>query len=181
MDRLVRTLLELSVLELRGSLTLEPFSITDLAVSVLEDFAALMERNKIRLETEMERQLEIRGDKDKIRRAMINIFDNAVKYNVEGGLIQLKITGKKDGIHLSGYNSGSGIPKEDLPRVFDQFYRVDKSRSTKHGGAGLGLAIVREIVHLHKGMVAIDSQKGAWTRVDIFLPINQDENRLSSL
>jgi two-component system, OmpR family, sensor kinase len=176
MDRLVRTLLELSVLELRAPLTLEPFNIADLAVSVMGDFAALIERKKIRLETEMQQNIEMRGDKDKIRRALINIFDNAVKYNGEGGVIQLKITGKKDGVHLSLYNTGPGIPKEDLPRVFDQFYRVDKSRSTKHGGAGLGLAIVREIVRLHKGTVAIDSQEDLWTRVDIFLPGNQDEN-----
>lgn len=170
MDRLVRTLLELSILEIKSSLTEEPFNVTGLLRSVSADFAPLMERAKIHLETEMPENLEIRGDKDKIRRAFINLFDNAVKYNVEEGRIRLKASGKKGGIHIALYNTGPGIPQEDLSRVFDQFYRVDKSRSTKHGGAGLGLAIVQEIVRLHKGTVSIDSQQGLWTRVEMFLP-----------
>ncbi len=170
MDRLVRTLLELSVLEIKASLAVEPFNVTDLLRSVSVDFAPLMERAKIRLETDIPENLEIRGDKEKIRRAFINLFDNAVKYNVEEGRIQLKASGKKGGIHLAFYNTGPGIPEEDLPRVFDQFYRVEKSRSTKQGGAGLGLSIVREIVRLHKGTVSIHSQQGLWTQVDLFLP-----------
>ena len=170
MDRLVRNLLELSVLEIKSSLTLEPFNIAGLARSVAADFAPLMEKEKIRLEIEMPQQVEIIGDKDKIRRALINIFDNAVKYNKKEGCINFTVTEKKGRIHLSLYNTGLGIPEEDLPRVFDQFYRVDKSRSTRYGGAGLGLAIVKEIVRLHKGTISIDSRQGLGTRVDIFLP-----------
>ncbi len=178
MDRLVRKLLELSVLEIKGSLMLETFNISELARSVLADFAPLMERAKIYLETGMPQKLKILGDKDKIRRALINVIDNAVKYNLEEGRIQFEASGEKDRIHLSLYNTGPGIPKKDLPKVFDPFYRVDKSRSTKHGGAGLGLAIVREIVKLHQGTVSIDSQPGLWTRVDIFLPQRHEENRI---
>ena len=170
MDRLVKNLLELSILEIKASLTLEPFNIADLARSVVADFVPLMERAKIRPETEIPQQLEVRGDKDKIRRALINIFDNAIKYNKEEGCIKFTVTEENDRIHLSLYNTGPGIPKEDLPKVFDQFYRVDKSRSTRYGGAGLGLAIVREIVRLHKGTVSIDSSPGAWSRIDITLP-----------
>lgn len=178
MDRLVRTLLELSALEIRASLTLELFNITDLARLVLQDFAPLMERAGIKLESEMPQQLLIRGDYERIRRALINILDNAVKYNAEQGRIQFKIAGKKGWLHLSLYNTGPGIPKEDLPKVFDQFYRVDKSRSTQLGGTGLGLSIVREIVRLHEGSIAIDSQQGLWTRVDIYLPQRLELNRL---
>ena len=182
MDRLVRKLLELSVLEIKGSLLLESFNITELARSVLADFAPLMERAKIRLETEMPQKIEIRGDKDKIRRALINVVDNAVKYNAEEGRIDFKAFATKGRIHLSFYNTGPGIPKEDLPKVFEPFYRVDKSRSTKHGGAGLGLAIVREIVLLHKGTVSIESQQeGLWTRVDICLPQLREENPIVAL
>ena len=126
----------------------------------------------------MPQKLELRGDKDKIRRVLINIVDNAVKYNVEEGRIQWKAFETKGGIEISLYNTGPGIPREDLSRVFDQFYRVDKSRSTEYGGAGLGLAIVQEIVRLHKGTVSIDSQEGLWTRVDMFLPRRHEENRI---
>ena len=179
MDRLVRTLLELSVLEIKPSLALESVKITDLARSVLVDFGPLMERDKIQLEAEMPQQLEILGDKAKLRRALISLFDNAVKYNVAEGCIQFKITGKKDGVLLSLYNTGPGIPKEDLSKVFEPFYRVDKSRSTKNGGAGLGLAIVQEIVRLHKGSVSMDSQPGLWTKIDLFLPQGHETNRIS--
>ncbi len=179
MDRLVRTLLELSILEIKASLTLEIFDFADLARSVLADFAPLMDQGKIQLETEMPPKLELRGDKDKIRRVLINIVDNAVKYNVEEGRIQWKAFETKGGVEISLYNTGPGIPREDLSRVFDQFYRVDKSRSTEYGGAGLGLAIVQEIVRLHKGKVSIDSQEGLWTQVDIFLPRRHEENRIA--
>jgi two-component system, OmpR family, sensor kinase len=170
MDRLVKTLLELSILEIKTPLALEPFNLTDLARSVQEDFAPLMEIARIRPESKMPQEIEIWGDKDKIRRALINIFDNAIKYNKEDGRIEFAVIEKKEGIHLSLYNTGIGIPKEKLSKVFDAFYRVDKSRSTESGGAGLGLSIVREIVRLHQGEISIDSQQGLWTRVDIFLP-----------
>ncbi len=170
MDRLVRTMLELSILEIKASLTLERFNLADLARSVAGDFAPLAEEAKIRLETHIPSQADTWGDKDKIRRALINVFDNSIKYNDEKGLIRFTVA-EKDGCNrLSLYNTGPGIPNEDLPKVFDQFYRVDKSRSTKYGGAGLGLAIVREIVRLHMGTITIDSRQGLWTQVDIHLP-----------
>ena len=171
MDRLVKALLELSVLEIKSSLNLERFDLPDLVRSVLEDFAPLVQKTHIQLENDLPRHFGMQGDRDKIRRAFINILDNAVKYNVEDGWIRLTIEEKNDGIHLCLSNSGPGIPKEDLEGVFEQFYRVEKSRSVKYGGAGLGLAIVREIIRLHKGTVSIDSAPGEWTRVDIVLPL----------
>lgn len=170
MDRLVRALLELSALEITSSLTIERFDLVALARSVATDFALLMERAGIELDIDMPSRLDIRGDRDRIRRALINIFDNAIKYNEEGGRVQLALAGEKDGARLTLRNTGPGIAKEDLSRVFDQFYRVDKSRSTEYGGAGLGLAIVRQIVRLHHGAVSIDSVPGKWTRAEIFLP-----------
>ena len=170
MDRLVKTLLELSVLEVKASLVLKPFSVTDLVRSVLEDFSPLMEKANIRLETDLPQQLNMDGDADNIRRALINILDNAVKYNVEEGRITVVVAEKDNTIGISVENTGPGIPENDLKKVFDQFYRVEKSRSIQHGGAGLGLAIVREIVRLHHGEVSIASERGLWTRIDIFLP-----------
>jgi signal transduction histidine kinase len=179
MDQLVRMLLELSILEIKPSLTLERFNIAELARSVAADFALLAERSNIRMKTEIPERLDMWGDKEKVRRMLINIFDNAVKYNQQDGCIDLTVTEKDDRIHLSLYNTGPGIPHKDLPRVFDQFYRVDKSRSAQYGGAGLGLAIVREIVRLHKGAIFIDSRQGAWTQVDILLPEQGKEDRIA--
>lgn len=171
MDRLVRRLLELSALEIKGSLAMAPFDIADMARSLSEDFAPLLERESIRLETEMPGQLTMRGDQEMIRRALINIFDNAVKYTERAGNVRFSVSEKSGRAHLALCNTGPGISGEDLPRVFDQFYRADKSRSARSGGAGLGLALVKQIVRLHHGTVSIDSAPGAWTRVDILLPL----------
>ncbi len=173
MDRLVKTLLELSVLELNDTLRLEEFSLTDLSKSVLDDFSPIVAASKIRLETDLPEKLSMWGDRDKVRRMLINILDNAVKYNIENGEIKLQIVEKEGLVRLSLFNTGPGIPPEERERVFDQFHRVEKSRSLQYGGAGLGLAIVKEIVRLHGGQVSIDSAPGAWTRINIVLPQNQ--------
>ncbi len=170
MDRLVKTLLDLSVLEIRASLPLEPFNLTNLVQLVLEDFVPIIEKAKIHLEAILPPQINMRGDEDMIRRAVINILDNAVKYNSEEGKIQLTVTEKNNDICISVHNTGPGIPKDELQKVFEQFYRVEKSRAAINGGAGLGLAIVKEIVRLHNGKVSMDSAPGSWTRIDITLP-----------
>ncbi|MEF3169065.1 MAG: HAMP domain-containing histidine kinase [Deltaproteobacteria bacterium] len=170
MDRLVRSLMELSVLEANPSLKKETFDLSALALSVLEDMAPVMEREGIRLEREIPEELTIHGDRDRIRRMLINILDNAVKYNEKGGLVRLWMTAEGAFIKISLSNTGLGIPKEDLEKVFEQFYRVERSRATGYGGAGLGLSIVREIVRLHGGTVGIESEPGGWTRITITLP-----------
>jgi signal transduction histidine kinase len=170
MDRLVKNLLELSVLELKDSLTPEEFNLTDLVQSVLEDFSLILTEAKIRLDVDLPENLNMIGDKDKIRRMLINIMDNAVKYNVENGEIKFQAIERAAFIHLSLNNTGPGIPKDDLEKVFEQFYRVEKSRSLRYGGAGLGLSIVKEIVRLHHGKVSLESEAGAWTRITITLP-----------
>lgn len=174
MDRLVRALLELSVLEIKASLVSETFDLIDMIRSIIGDFKPIMEKADIRLETDLPDNLAFRGDKDRLRRALINVLDNAITYNVAHGRIQIFLTNKENMIILSLSNTGPGIPQSDLPRVFDQFYRVEKSRSTAHGGAGLGLSIVREIVRLHKGSVTIDSLTNQWTRVKIILPLHSE-------
>jgi len=172
MDRLVKALLELSVLEIKASLVSTPFDLTDMIRSVLDDFKPIMEKAGIHLETNLPDHLPFRGDKDRFRRALINILDNAITYNVDHGQIKIILTNDDNRIRLSLSNTGPGIPQSDLPRVFDQFYRVEKSRSAAHGGAGLGLSIVREIIRLHKGDVTMESIPGKWTCVNIILPLN---------
>ena len=170
MERLVKKLLELSVLELKDSVEWEEFSLTDLLNSVLEDFSAIMAAKKIQIQVHVPEGLRVMGDKDQIRRMLINIIDNAVKYNFEKGQIRFEANEDKDGVHLFIFNSGPGIPQDDLEKVFEQFYRVEKSRSLQYGGSGLGLAIVKEIVRLHRGKVTMESTPGAWARIRITLP-----------
>lgn len=170
MDRLVRALLELSVLEIKASLVSAPFDLADMIRSVLDDFKPIMDKADIRLETDLPGNLAFWGDKDRLRRALINVLDNAITYNVDHGWIKIILVNENNRVHLSLTNTGAGIPQSDLPRVFDQFYRVEKSRSAAHGGAGLGLSIVKEIIRLHKGDVTMESIPGEWTCVNIILP-----------
>ena len=172
MDRLVKNLLELSALEVGKSLNIERFCLADLLRSLLDDFAPLLEKAAIELEIDLPQQLIMQGDRDKINRVFINLIDNAIKYNVTGGIIKLNATADHRRINISLSNTGPGIPKNEYEKVFEQFYRVEKSRSTQYGGAGLGLAIVKEIIRLHQGDVSITSKPGEWTRVEINLPIN---------
>ena len=180
MDRLVKTLLELSVLEVKTSLTPAPFSLSDLLRSVVADFMPLLEKEKINIEANLPPDLNMTGDMDYIRRVFINILDNAVKYNMENGRIMLTSEENNSNICISLYNTGPGIPEDELENVFDQFCRVEKSHSPQYGGAGLGLAIVRRIVQLHGGRVKMESVEGAWARITICLPIDAPCRKASS-
>lgn len=170
MERLVKRLMDLSVLELKDSIEMKEFSLTGLMRSLLEDFSSIFATGDINVEAHLPTQVSMRGDEEQIRRMLINIFENAFKYNDREGRIKLELSQDKDSVRLSLFNTGAGIPKGELEKVFEQFYRVEKSRSLQHGGAGLGLAIVREIVRLHDGTVTMESEPGAWARIRITLP-----------
>jgi two-component system phosphate regulon sensor histidine kinase PhoR len=92
-----------------------------------------------------------------------NLIENAVKYNREGGKVEVIVT--KSTVTIS--DTGIGIPEESLPFIFDRFYRVDKSRSKKTGGTGLGLAIVKHIAELHNAEISVESVVGAGTEINI--------------
>ena len=170
MDRLVKTLLDLSALELKEMIEKENFNLTGMIETVLEDFTAVILSNNIQLTTKLQHNLQLRGDQDKIRRLLINILDNAIKYNYEGPKIALEASGNEKIITISLFNTGQGIPEAELEKVFEQFYRVEKSRSLQYGGTGLGLAIVKKIVILHHGSVKMESKKGEWAKIEINLP-----------
>ena len=170
MERLVRNLLNLSSLELKDTIALTDFNLTELIQSVLEDFSAVISVEHISIKTDFPSGLQMKGDRDMIRRLFINILDNAIKYNHRNGTVKLGVAPTAGAFHITCLNTGSGIPTEELDRVFEQFYRVEKSRSLEYGGSGLGLAIVRQIVRLHGGEVQMESSPGVWNRIHINLP-----------
>ncbi|MDF2520228.1 MAG: sensor signal transduction histidine kinase [Clostridia bacterium] len=112
----------------------------------------------------------ILGDKDRIEQVIINILSNAIKYTPDNGKIEVSITKEENNIVIKVADTGLGIPKEDLPRLFERFYRVDKARSRMLGGTGLGLSIAKQIVEAHKGNIKIQSEYGQGTQVFICLP-----------
>lgn len=171
MNRLVKNLLDLSALEQSEELGLQSLDLTELAASVLEEFGEIIQAADIRLLLNLEENVQLAADKEKIRRVLINLIDNAIKYNLAcDGEIQFSLSRKANKVLLEISNTGQGIPEGELGRVFNQFYRVEKSRSTSLGGSGLGLTLVKRIVELHNGTIEIKSAPESWTQVTIILP-----------
>jgi two-component system OmpR family sensor kinase len=170
MERLVKSMLGLSLLELTETVKFETVDLSGLIESLLAEYSLLADARNIRIEARIPDKLTIQGDAEKLTRALVNIIDNAVKYNCDGGKIELDAMTTDTALRLSVANTGAGIPESDLDRVFQEFYRVEKSRSIRYGGSGLGLAIVKRIVQLHGGRVKMESQAGAWTKLTIDLP-----------
>ena len=170
MEKLVKDLLNLSSLEILNGIDPRPVHLTELLSSLIADYQFLADGHTIHLDIRLPSQLVIHGDAEKLKRAFSNILDNAIKYNVDGGRVEVIGNPSADEMTITVTNTGPGIAEAEIPKVFDQFYRVEKSRSLRYGGSGLGLAIVKRIVELHSGKVTFESQQGSWTRVTVCLP-----------
>jgi two-component system OmpR family sensor kinase len=170
MERLVKDLLNLASLETLTSIDPKPVHITELLSSLAAEYQFLADAHNIKIHIRLPNGLVIQGDAEKLNRAFSNILDNALKYNVDGGRIEVIGDQSAAQLTITFTNTGPGVAEADIPKVFDQFYRVEKSRSLRYGGSGLGLAIVKKIVELHQGKVSFESQQGAWTRVTVCLP-----------
>ena len=114
----------------------------------------------------------LEANPNRMAQLVINLIDNAVKYNLDGGSVIVTVRQHDDSVSLTVADTGEGIPPESIGRVFERFYRVDKSRSRKMGGTGLGLSIVKHIVGLYKGKINLKSKIGKGTVVKVTLPTN---------
>jgi signal transduction histidine kinase len=170
MDRLVKDLLNLSALETMTQIDPKPVDLPKILESLADDYQLLADARRIRIDTDVPELAQIQGDGEKLSRAFSNLLDNAIKYNRDGG--DVKMTGaESDGeIRISISNTGPGIPDAEIDKVFGQFYRVESSRSSRHGGSGLGLAIVKRTIELHGGNVRIHSDPDGLTTVTVTLP-----------
>jgi len=135
----------------------------------------LYNKNRVVSRFSLPARLLVRGDPEKLSRAFSNIIDNALKYNLEGGRIEASVEQSAAGLTVRIGNTGVGILAAEFPLVFEQFYRIEKSRSSQFGGSGLGLTIAKRIVELHRGQITIESGGENWTQVTVFLPINSGQ------
>ena len=117
-------------------------------------------------------------DTDKMTQVIDNILNNAIKYSPDGGKVTVTMQTTDTQLILSISDQGLGIPKKDLPLIFDRFYRVDKARSRAQGGTGLGLAIAKEIVKQHKGFIWANSEEGEGSTFTIVLPYENDNDAI---
>ena len=171
MGRLLRNLMVLSTLEMKQTVVPALFDFKEMLASVLTDFAALFEFNEINLSTRFPEQLLCLGDEEQLRRAVVNLIENAVKYNCRPGEIRIELDRKKEDLILQIHNRvPEAIPEEELEKLFTQFYRLEKSRSREFGGCGLGLTIVKEIITLHRGTIRLENRPDNWVTVTIRMP-----------
>jgi len=111
------------------------------------------------------------ADRDRILQVLTNLVDNAIKFTPEGGVVEISLAASAAEAVVAVSDTGRGIPADDLPRVFDRFYRVERSRSREAGGTGLGLAIARHIVEAHGGRISAASQVNAGSTFTFTLPL----------
>lgn len=171
MVRLVRDLLHLSHLEQRtAALDIQPVDLASLAEETLAKLQGPLERKQLELVRVWSGDLpKAAADRDKIQQVLLNILANAIEFTPPGGRISLGITDEGGILRVGITDTGIGIPREDLPRIFERFYRVDKARSRELGGTGLGLAIAKQIVEAHGGEISIESEFGAGAEVSFTL------------
>ena len=160
LSKMVKTLLDMSELQTVGRD--EKIIVGALVDEVLEDLWPLAQEKNIRL-TGKCKDITMTGSDILIYRLVYNLVENAVKYNHSGGQVTVTAYQKEKHIYLSVEDTGSGIPEELRERVFEPFFRVDKSRSRELGGVGLGLALVREIVRVHDGSITVKSSPSGGT------------------
>ncbi|MFC4812085.1 two-component system histidine kinase PnpS [Paenibacillus sp. GCM10023250] len=188
LNRLIGDILELSKIESRRvPLQFSPIELSSFVYKTIELMGAEAVRKQIRVSANVEAGLYVEADEDRLRQIVMNLLANGIAYTSEGGSVSITVEPvhdpnlslDEDGqenyehirIHIS--DTGMGIPKKDLPRIFERFYRVDKARSRSSGGTGLGLSIVKHLVELHKGTITVESRVGIGSTFTIELPVLQ--------
>jgi len=178
LNRLVDDLLTLSNIELgEMTLRLEGVTVGEVVDHVLPIFEGRAQDKNLKIDKNLpERISMIHADRDRVAQALLNVIDNAVKFTPDGGSVTIKAYEEgEDSVVIQVVDTGVGIPKSEMPRLGERFYRVDKTRSRELGGTGLGLSIVKHLMKAHQGRVEIESRMGAGTTISLYFPIYQDQ------
>lgn len=174
MGRLVTDLLDLARME-AGHMTLykELVPLVSVIERMTQKFGQVAKERQVhlRFETEFTPQMKIRIDEDRIEQVLTNLIDNAIRHTSAGGSVTVSILKEKAYAKIQVSDTGQGIPQEDLPYVFERFYKADKARTRSKGGTGLGLAITRNIIEAHKGNITVESTEQQGTKFIFYLPL----------
>jgi signal transduction histidine kinase len=173
LNTLVSELFELSKLETKQvDPTIEAFPIAELVQDVAMQYGPRAEEQDIDLEADLpERHVRVEADIGLVERALSNLIDNAIHYTPEGGEVRVRLNNERNEVCVEVADTGPGIPEDDLPHIFERFYRVEKSRDRDKGGAGLGLAIAKTILELHDRTLEVESTVGEGTTFRFRLPV----------
>jgi two-component system phosphate regulon sensor histidine kinase PhoR len=175
LNRLIGDILALSKIESkRVPMYFSPVELDSFMMKTVKMLETEAARKSIILDLQIEQGLYVEADEDRLRQIMMNVVANGINYTPEGGKVSVHIASiDEDHIRIKISDTGIGIPKKDLPRIFERFYRVDKARSRSSGGTGLGLSIVKHLVELHKGTISVTSEVGLGSTFIIELPVLQ--------
>ncbi|MRR15295.1 MAG: HAMP domain-containing histidine kinase [Deltaproteobacteria bacterium] len=175
LNRLVEDLMTLSKIELgEVLLRFEDVSLRDVADNIITLLEAKSAAKKIAMENRLSLDLPpIKADRDRINQIFVNVLDNAIKFTPEDGRVTLDGVVKDDFVVVRISDTGVGIPRDEIQRLGERFYRVDKTRSRELGGTGLGLSIVKHLMLAHGGKMEIESQLGKGTQISLFFPIGK--------
>lgn len=149
-----------------------PVALKELTDDIVRSLAPLAKKKNIRLSAVVEDvSLNVMADREQLRQILVNLIENAIKFNKENGSVTVSAGSNNKEAILQVRDTGMGIPPEDIPRIFERFYRVDKARSREMGGTGLGLSIVKHIIEAHGGAVSVESVLGQGSTFTIRLPL----------
>jgi two-component system phosphate regulon sensor histidine kinase PhoR len=167
MNKLVEEILTLSYLETSPKIKKEEFLLTDSVKNILKGFEEDFKKKNLKMDFSFsDEKIYFNGDKEKIERMIKNLVENSIRYT-DKGYIKISLEKKDKNISLTVEDTGIGIPKKEIERIFERFYTIDKSRSKKYGGFGLGLSIVKHIVKLHDGKIEVESEEGKGTKIKL--------------
>ena len=169
LSKLVKTLLEMS--EMNTIERADAVELTALIEEVLADLSPMAEKRQISLLQEATGEVLLQGSDILLYRLLFNLVENAIKYNREHGKVTVTLDADHQYFTITVEDTGIGIPEEPLNRIYDRFYRVDKSHSREIGGTGLGLAITKNAVQLHRGSIKVESTFGEGTRFLVKIPL----------
>jgi two-component system phosphate regulon sensor histidine kinase PhoR len=180
LNRLIGDILELSKIESRRSpLQFSPIDLPVFLARMTELLSPEAAKKSIELDVQAEEGLFLEADEDRLGQIVMNLMQNGINYTPEGGKVKVRAEiveadgGDEELVRITVSDTGIGIPKKDIPRIFERFYRVDKARSRSSGGTGLGLSIVKHLTELHHGTIRVESTVGAGSRFILELPLLQ--------
>lgn len=145
-----------------------PVEVDTLVLEVYRQAKVIAEAVEVKLE--ISQPMRVMGDPDRLKQLLLNLVTNAIKYTPPGGVVTLRLTQENGYAFISVKDTGMGIPKEDLPHIFERFYRVDKARAREMGGVGLGLSIAKWIAEAHRGRIWVESEVGKGSTFTVQLP-----------
>ncbi len=174
LNRLVNDLLDLSKIESnRLPLKYESINVSSLITEIAQLLDRELAQKRLKLQLLGEHHLQVEADHDRLRQIIINLLHNSIQYTPEGGSVNVSWTTNAEHLSVSVKDSGIGIPKEDVPHVFERFFRVDRARNRQSGGTGLGLSITKHLIEMHKGTISAESELGHGSTFIFTIPLKQ--------